>query len=530
MHINRGSGPGEASYLLQSAGSKKYKPLSFARPFGLVVLSVFVLMLLPDEGWSQPGGQVRGHRVYARAKGNSATTVLHPGAKENSAIPTIEPTSLLGQALAACDKDAAVQESFAFPDWRERWRWTDATSGHRQLICVFDALIAEAKSLGASYMPIVDAKYPDFNSVENICQIKPDTLASHMAGAEDFNNRFAVLKSKYESASKCAINIKQAFRDVVLSDMTQPPELLKSMTESIEGDVARVSDVQNQTVDLAAKVEAAKKAMKTIEKIHRAMCLKDTAADVGRADNADRAGHWIVWVASGRQARRLSFRSATMVPRLKTLKLTRRSAIAGLISTLSRPALAGIQRGPEFDVLIIGVGAAGIAAGRHLLASNKKFAILEASDRMGGRCFTDTTTLNLPYERGAFSIHLPEQSSLVKLAAQNGTELYPDPERQQFRVRSRNGLEKNLEEIHSKLELEEFYAERVRCYAAIAQGAAGKDDISCAKALPQTSATGEGSWNSYWDPIASARSWRSFPPKNTPFLLTEGPHNCVGKG
>lgn len=41
-----------------------------------------------------------------------------------------------------------------------------------------------------------------------------------------------------------------------------------------------------------------------------------------------------------------------------------------------------------------------------------------------------------------------------------------------------------MEEIHSKLELEEFYADRVRCYAAIAQAAAGKDDISCAKALP----------------------------------------------
>jgi hypothetical protein len=103
---------------------------------------------------------------------------------------------------------------------------------------------------------------------------------------------------------------------------------------------------------------------------------------------------------------------------------------------------------------------------------------------MGGRCFTDTTTFNLPYDRGACSIHLPAQCSLAKLAGQNGTELYPDPERQRFRVRGRNGLEKDLEENRSKLELEEFYAERVRCYAAIAQAAAGKDDISCAKALP----------------------------------------------
>jgi monoamine oxidase len=172
-----------------------------------------------------------------------------------------------------------------------------------------------------------------------------------------------------------------------------------------------------------------------------------------------------------------------MAPVLKAFKLTRRSAIAGLVSALSCPALGGLRREPDFDVLIIGAGAAGIAAGRRLLATKKKFAILEASDRMGGRCFTDTATFNLPYERGACSIHLPTQSSLARVAAQNGIELYPDPERQQFRARGRNGLEKDLQENRSKLELEEFYADRVRCYAAITQ-AAGKDDISCAKALP----------------------------------------------
>ena len=63
-----------------------------------------------------------------------------------------------------------------------------------------------------------------------------------------------------------------------------------------------------------------------------------------------------------------------MAPALKVPKLTRRSAIGGLVSALSCPALAGLRGEPDFDVLIIGAGAAGIAAGRRLLASNKKFA------------------------------------------------------------------------------------------------------------------------------------------------------------
>ena len=292
MGINRASGIGETSFPLQYARLKKYKALTFARSFGLITLSFVALMLIPDKGWSQQRGpsvlsQQRGPsgaRLYARVKENPATPAI-------TAPPTIELTSPLGQALASCDKDTAAQETFGLPGLKGEVALDRCYKGHDHLICVFDALITEAKSLTDSYTPIVAAKYPDFNSVESICQIKPDALASHMAGAEDFAKRFAVLKSKYESASKCAINVKQAFRDVVLSDMTQPPELLKSMTESIEGDVTRVSDVENQAVDLAAKVEAAKKAMKTIEKIHRTMCVKDKTAVIDRAGNADPAGH-----------------------------------------------------------------------------------------------------------------------------------------------------------------------------------------------------------------------------------------------
>ena len=291
MGITTASGAGETSFfLLQYARSNKL--------LGLIALSFVALMLTPDKGWSQQGGQSGwrqqvgqsgAHRLYARAKENPAITAT-PTTPAISATPAIEPTSPFGQALASCDKDTAVQETFALPGLKGEVTLDRCYKGHGHLICVFDALIAEAKSLTDSYSPIVDAKYPDFNSIENICQIKPDNLASHMAGAEDFTKRFAVLKSKYESASKCAVNIKQSFRDVVLSDMTQPPEILKSMTESIEGDVSRVSDVENQTVDLAAKIEAAKKAMKTIEKINRAMCVKDKTTVIGRAGNVDPAG------------------------------------------------------------------------------------------------------------------------------------------------------------------------------------------------------------------------------------------------
>ena len=46
--------------------------------------------------------------------------------------------------------------------------------------------------------------------------------------------------------------------------------------------------------------------------------------------------------------------------------VTRRNAITGLVSTLSCPAIAGLQLQPDFDVLIVGAGAAGIAAARRV--------------------------------------------------------------------------------------------------------------------------------------------------------------------
>ena len=164
--------------------------------------------------------------------------------------------------------------------------------------------------------------------------------------------------------------------------------------------------------------------------------------------------------------------------------LTRRGAIAGLASALSAPALAGLRSDPDFDVLIVGAGAAGIAAARRLAGSKWKFGVLEASDRRGGRCFTDATTFGLPYDQGACLLNLPPKSSLVAQASRNGIELYPDPELLQFRIRGRKTFERGLEEVRAKIDLEQFYADRVRCYGAIASAAAGKDDMSCTDALP----------------------------------------------
>lgn len=59
----------------------------------------------------------------------------------------------------------------------------------------------------------------------------------------------------------------------------------------------------------------------------------------------------------------------------------------------------------DADVLVIGAGAAGLAAARALADAGRRVIVLEARDRIGGRVWTDRAFAPIPVERGAEFIH-----------------------------------------------------------------------------------------------------------------------------
>ena len=125
---------------------------------------------------------------------------------------------------------------------------------------------------------------------------------------------------------------------------------------------------------------------------------------------------------------------------------------------------------------MIGAGAAGIAAARRIMAANRKVIVVEASNQIGGRCQTDVSTFDVPFDRGARWMHNPETNPMIKLARSAGLEITTAPQGQKIRIGRRNARPG---------ETEEFLAALVRANRAIDDAARGRFDVSCASVLPK---------------------------------------------
>ena len=164
------------------------------------------------------------------------------------------------------------------------------------------------------------------------------------------------------------------------------------------------------------------------------------------------------------------------MPRKAPAKFSRRCFLATAAALAARPAAAATpQPAPAAtDVIIVGAGAAGIAAARRIAAAGRRYVLVEASDHIGGRCVTDTKTFGVPYDRGAHWIYAPDLNPLTKLTPRRGIEIYPAPPSQKIRIGRRYAREG---------ELEDFLAAEVRATRAI-NDAARKADVPCEQVMP----------------------------------------------
>ena len=72
------------------------------------------------------------------------------------------------------------------------------------------------------------------------------------------------------------------------------------------------------------------------------------------------------------------------------------------------------------DVVIIGAGAAGMAAGRELQKRGVSFVIVEASSRVGGRAWTESDTLGVPVDHGCSWISGSDSNAFTGIGQRAG--------------------------------------------------------------------------------------------------------------
>jgi monoamine oxidase len=161
---------------------------------------------------------------------------------------------------------------------------------------------------------------------------------------------------------------------------------------------------------------------------------------------------------------------------------SRRDLLAGSVAALSLPGVgrgASVALPKDAEIVVVGAGAAGIAAARRVLGANRKVVVVEASNRIGGRCWTDTQTFGVPFDRGARWLYAQSANPVAKLARSVAMDVYAAPQAQKIRIGRRNARAG---------ETEDFLATLVRTNRALGDPGR-KADVAALDAMPRD--TGE---------------------------------------
>src|SRR2546421_12500304 len=150
------------------------------------------------------------------------------------------------------------------------------------------------------------------------------------------------------------------------------------------------------------------------------------------------------------------------------MTMTRRGFLSASAAFAATPMVGARAFGAplprEADIVVIGAGAAGIAAARRIMAANRKVIVVEATGQIGGRCLTDTATFDVPFDRGARWMNNPETNPMVKLARNAGLDVSAVPLAPKISIGRRNARAG---------ESEEFLAALVRASRAMDEASRG---------------------------------------------------------
>src|SRR3979490_382263 len=156
----------------------------------------------------------------------------------------------------------------------------------------------------------------------------------------------------------------------------------------------------------------------------------------------------------------------------------------------------------EADIVVIGAGAAGIAAARRIMAANRKVIVVEAAGQIGGRCITDSTTFEVPFDRGARWMHNPDTNPMIRLARSAGFDISAAPLGQKIRIGRRTARAGETEDVLAAL---------VRANRAIDEASRGRTDVACGSVLPKELGDWAGTVEFMLGPNATGKDLKEVP-------------------
>lgn len=103
---------------------------------------------------------------------------------------------------------------------------------------------------------------------------------------------------------------------------------------------------------------------------------------------------------------------------------SRRGALGGGVAAAMLLGMTRRLFAADVDVLVVGAGAAGLAACRELASLGLSFRLVEARGRIGGRAYTDRS-LGAAFDAGAEIVHFADRNPWTGIARELGTALEP---------------------------------------------------------------------------------------------------------
>jgi hypothetical protein len=119
--------------------------------------------------------------------------------------------------------------------------------------------------------------YPSFKTIDPVCRLSTENVATDIKLVADFFPRFRAVKSAFDRQANCAVSIGRTIKELNLSTMANGADIVRSMMEAIDGDMKNVPDERQNSSDLSETIEAARKSLDAIDKLHAAMCPAQSA-------------------------------------------------------------------------------------------------------------------------------------------------------------------------------------------------------------------------------------------------------------